>query len=134
MPSAARNSRTFYAAYDAALRGANALDFDSLVFNAHQLFVRFAALARRYRSAYRYWCVDEFQDTNLAQYQLLKAMAGESFRNVFAVADDDQIIYQWNGADYRRIDRSARISTPRCCKSQRISVVPQKSWHARTNS
>ena len=96
---------TFYAAYDAALREASAFDFNSLVSNAHQLFVRFPALARRYRSAYRYWCVDEFQDTNLAQYELLKAMAGESFCNVFAVADDDQIIYQWNGADYRRLDQ-----------------------------
>ena len=95
----------FYAAYDAALREANALDFNSLVSNAHQLFVRFPALARRYRSAYRYWCVDEFQDTNLAQYELLKGMAGEDFRNLFAVADDDQIIYQWNGADYRRLDQ-----------------------------
>ena len=95
----------FYAAYDTALREANALDFNSLVSNAHQLFVRFPALARRYRSVYRYWCVDEFQDTNLAQYELLKAMAGEDFRNMFAVADDDQIIYQWNGADYRRLDQ-----------------------------
>ena len=96
---------TFYAGYNASLRDANALDFNSLVSNAHELFVRFPALARRYRSAYRYWCVDEFQDTNLAQYELLRAMAGEPFRNVFAVADDDQIIYQWNGADYRRLDQ-----------------------------
>ena len=95
----------FYAAYDAALRESNALDFNSLVSNAHQLFVRFASLAHRYRSVYRYWCIDEFQDTNLAQYELLKSMAGEYFRNVFAVADDDQIIFQWNGADYRRIDQ-----------------------------
>ena len=106
-PNAERGAKfeTFYAAYDAALSEANALDFNSLVSNAHQLFVRFAAFARRYRSAYRYWCVDEFQDTNLAQYELLKEMAGENFRNVFAVADDDQIIYQWNGADYRRLDQ-----------------------------
>ena len=95
----------FYAAYDAALREANALDFNSLVVNAHRLFSRFVALARRYQSVYRYWCVDEFQDTNLSQYELLKAMAGDEFRNVFAVADDDQIIYQWNGADYRRLDQ-----------------------------
>lgn len=95
----------FYCAYDAALREANALDFNSLVFCAHQVFTQFPALAGRYRSAYRYWCVDEFQDTNFAQYQLLRAMAGEQFRNIFAVADDDQIIYQWNGADYRRLDQ-----------------------------
>ena len=106
-PNAERGAKfeMFYAAYDAALRKANALDFNSLVSNAHQLFARFPVLAQRYRSVYRYWCVDEFQDTNLAQYELLKAMAGENFRNVFAVADDDQIIYQWNGADYRRLDQ-----------------------------
>ena len=105
--SAERGSKfeTFYASYDAALRDANAFDFNSLVSNAHHLFERFPAIARRYRSVYRYWCVDEFQDTDHAQYELLKALAGETFRNLFAVADDDQIIYQWNGADYRRLDR-----------------------------
>lgn len=95
----------FYAAYDEALAAANALDFNSLVFNAYQVFARFPALAARYRSAYRYWCVDEFQDTNTGQYELLKAMAGDDFHELFAVADDDQIIYQWNGADYRRLDQ-----------------------------
>lgn len=105
--SASQGARfeAFYAAYDAALKEANALDFSSLVFNACRLFCRFAALARRYRAVYRYWCVDEFQDTNFAQYELIKAMAGEDFGNIFAVADDDQIIYQWNGADYRRLDQ-----------------------------
>ena len=100
-----RTFEAFYRAYDAALLGANSLDFNSLVFSTHELFVRYSAIARRYRSAFRYWCVDEFQDTNLAQYELLKVMAGEEFQNVFAVADDDQIIYQWNGADYRRLDQ-----------------------------
>ncbi|MYB18486.1 MAG: ATP-dependent helicase [Holophagales bacterium] len=104
--SAGRGAKfeAFYAAYDAALGKANALDFDSLVFNVYRLFVRFPALARRYRSVYRYCCIDEFQDTNLAQYETIKAMAGGELRNVFAVADDDQIIYQWNGADHRRLD------------------------------
>ena len=95
----------FYASYDAELAVANALDFNSLVYYAHQVFVRFPALAGRYQSTYRYWCVDEFQDTNYAQYRLLKALASDSFREIFAVADDDQIIYQWNGADYRRLDQ-----------------------------
>ena len=94
----------FYTAYDAELVAANALDFNTLIFKAHEVFARFPVLAERYRSAYRFWCVDEFQDTNFAQYQLLKTMAGDSFRDIFAVADDDQIIYQWNGADYRRLD------------------------------
>ena len=95
----------FYAAYDAALRETNALDLASLVPLTHQLFSRFEGLSRRYRSAYRYWCIDEFQDTNFGQYELLKAMAGKEFCNVFAVADDDQIIFQWNGADHSRLDQ-----------------------------
>ncbi len=103
--AAGREFESFYAAYDRALREVNALDFDSLIHSAHQLFSRYPALAKRYRSVFRYWCIDEFQDTNFGQYNLLKAMAGQDFRNVFAVADDDQIIYQWNGADYRRLDQ-----------------------------
>lgn len=104
-PDCGRKFEAFYAAYNEALAAANALDFNSLVFNAHQVFARFPALAARYRSAYRYWCVDEFQDTNAGQYELLKAMAGDDFRDLFGVADDDQIIYQWNGANYRRLDQ-----------------------------
>ncbi len=95
----------FYTAYDEELAAANALDFNSMIFKAHQVFTRFPALAARYRSAYRFWCVDEFQDTNFTQYAILNAMAGDSFHEIFAVADDDQIIYQWNGADYRRLDQ-----------------------------
>ena len=48
---------------------------------------------------------DEFQDTTDGQYRLIKALAGDGFRNLFAVADDDQIIYQWNGASYQQIQR-----------------------------
>ncbi len=60
-------------------------------------------MARHYQTVYRYWLVDEFQDTNGAQYGLLRRMSGEDFRRVFAVADDDQTIYEWNGANVRRI-------------------------------
>jgi DNA helicase II / ATP-dependent DNA helicase PcrA len=49
--------------------------------------------------------IDEFQDTTEGQYQLIQALAGGTFKNVFAVADDDQIIYQWNGASYKQIQR-----------------------------
>lgn len=60
-------------------------------------------MARHYQTAYRYWLVDEFQDTNRAQYELFRRMAGGGFREVMAVADDDQTIYEWNGANVRRI-------------------------------
>jgi DNA helicase-2/ATP-dependent DNA helicase PcrA len=51
-------------------------------------------VAARYRRSHPHWLIDEFQDTNRAQYRLIKAFAGNDFRNIFAVADDDQIIYE----------------------------------------
>ena len=95
----------FYKAYDARLLELNAMDFDTLIFQANEVFKRFPAIARHVRTVYAYWCIDECQDTNLAQYGILREMAGGETQNVFAVADDDQIIYQWNGADYKRLDQ-----------------------------
>jgi len=95
----------FYKAYDARLLELNAMDFDTLIFQAHEVFQRFPAIARHVRTVHRYWCIDECQDTNFAQYGILREMAGGDFSNAFAVADDDQIIYQWNGADYKRLDQ-----------------------------
>lgn len=95
----------FYQLYDAELLALNALDFDSLIYKANELFTLFPAIAKLYQRTFRYWCVDEFQDTNNAQYDLLRKIAVDGFTNIFAVADDDQIIYQWNGADYKRLDQ-----------------------------
>ncbi len=92
-----------YELYEQELRRLNALDFNSLILEVHRLAVEFPAIAGRYRKSHPYWMLDEFQDTNSAQYRLIKALAGESFKNLFAVADDDQIIYQWNGASFRHI-------------------------------
>jgi len=93
-----------YPAYEEQLAIKNALDFNSLIFKTYQLFTRFPAFAKRYRTVYPYICVDEFQDTNQAQYSLLRALSGNEHKNLFVVADDDQIIYQWNGASHKRID------------------------------
>ena len=90
-----------YRLYEEELHRANALDFNSLIFHAFEL-VKYPALARHCQTVYRYWLIDEFQDTNAPQYALLKRMAGD-FRRLFAVADDDQTIYEWNGANVRRI-------------------------------
>ena len=94
-----------YQIYEAQLRKENALDFNSLIFESYVLFSQFPAIAKFVRRVYRYWLLDEFQDTTDGQYRLIKAMAGESFKNVFVVADDDQIIYQWNGASFRQIQK-----------------------------
>ena len=70
-------------------------------------------IARQVRTVYRYVCVDEFQDTNLAQYRVLRLVAPDSSANLFVVADDDQIIFQWNGADPKRLEELKRDYDPR---------------------
>lgn len=101
-----------YAIYENQLRQENALDFNSLIFQSYTLFSRYPAIAKLVRRVYRYWLLDEFQDTTDGQYRLVKIMAGDSFKNVFAVADDDQIIYQWNGASFRQIQRFTTDFSP----------------------
>ncbi len=92
-----------YPAYEEELEKRNALDFNSLILKTCQLFKNFPAFAKRYRTVYPYICIDEFQDTNEAQYRLICALTGSEHKNLFIVADDDQIIYQWNGASHKRI-------------------------------
>ena len=91
-----------YRLYEEELRRSNALDFNSLILDAYRLFA-FPAIARQYQRVYRHWLIDEFQDTNSAQYALLRRMAGDEFRDVVSVADDDQTIFEWNGANVGRI-------------------------------
>jgi DNA helicase-2/ATP-dependent DNA helicase PcrA len=92
-----------YPLYEAELSKRNALDFNSLILQAYLLFTKFPVFSKRYRTVFPFVCIDEFQDTNLAQYKLILAIAGDQFKNLFIVADDDQIIYQWNGASHKRI-------------------------------
>jgi DNA helicase-2/ATP-dependent DNA helicase PcrA len=92
-----------YQIYEDGLRRLNALDFNSLILEAYRLARTFPAIAARYSRSHPFWMLDEFQDTNSAQYRLIRALAGNDFRNIFVVADDDQIIYQWNGASFRHI-------------------------------
>lgn len=100
-----------YRLYEEELQRINALDFNSLILNAYRLFAH-QAVTRQYHQVYRYWLIDEFQDTNGAQYKLLQRMAGQEFREIFAVADDDQTIFEWNGASVRRI--SSFVNDFRC--------------------
>ncbi|MBM2711048.1 ATP-dependent helicase [Mesorhizobium caraganae] len=97
-----------YSAYLNYLDSENALDFHGLLLKAYQLLADFPTIAERYRKTYKYISVDEFQDTNYAQYSILRALTGNSHRNVFIVADDDQIIYQWNGASPQRLHQTAQ--------------------------
>lgn len=101
-----------YALYEEELRRLNALDFNSLLLQTHRLITTYPAVAARYRRSYPYWMIDEFQDTNTAQYRIIKELAGTDFKNVFVVADDDQIIYEWNGASYKQLERFRQEFSP----------------------
>lgn len=92
-----------YSIYEAALQERNVMDFNGMILNTCRLAHQAPAIAARIRQSYPYWLIDEFQDTSPAQYRLVRFLAGDDFRNVFVVADDDQIIYQWAGASYRQI-------------------------------
>jgi len=92
-----------YEKYEQELAKNNAQDFPALMHNAYRLIKAFPTIGNKYRRVYRYWCVDEFQDTNDAQYQFVKELITPSHSNLFVVADDDQIIYQWNGASHERL-------------------------------
>ena len=97
-----RNIGRVYEAMGAALRRANAMDFDDLLLHPLALFEAQPDVLARYRRRFRFLLVDEYQDTNRAQYLLLRALAGAE-GNLFVVGDDDQSIYGWRGADLRNI-------------------------------
>jgi DNA helicase-2/ATP-dependent DNA helicase PcrA len=101
-----------YQAYVDYLARENALDFPAILYMAHKLFTDFPLMAERYRRTYRYISLDEFQDTNSAQYAFVRALTGDAYKNVFVVADDDQVIYQWNGASPQRLQQFAKDYEP----------------------
>jgi len=96
--------RRAYARYQATLLANNALDFDDLLLWAVRLFEENPQVLGRYRRRYAHLLVDEFQDTNTAQYLLLRLLGGEQ-PHLFVVGDPDQSIYGWRGADYRNVHR-----------------------------
>src|SRR5881628_2690879 len=91
-----------YELYQRRLFTSNAVDFDDMLYLTVDVLERFPEAAQKWRKAFRYVLVDEYQDTNHAQYRLLQLLAGEH-RNLFAVGDPDQSIYGWRGAEIRNI-------------------------------
>lgn len=92
-----------YTAYREALRRTNSLDFPSLIAESLDLFGKHPFLVKHIRKVFKHILVDEFQDTNHSQYRILWHIAKPDPSTLFVVADDDQIIYQWNGASPQRI-------------------------------
>jgi DNA helicase-2/ATP-dependent DNA helicase PcrA len=91
-----------YDLYQRRLHASNAVDFDDLLMLTVQVFERFPEALQRWRKTFRYVLVDEYQDTNHAQYRLLQLLGGDH-GNVCAVGDPDQSIYAFRGADIRNI-------------------------------
>lgn len=85
-----------YEGYNSGLQACGACDFDDLLLYTYQLFSEFPQVADLYRRIYGYVCVDEAQDLNEAQYAVIRALAGDSLRNVVMVGDPNQSIYGFN--------------------------------------
>jgi DNA helicase-2/ATP-dependent DNA helicase PcrA len=88
--------------YEQSLKRNNAVDFGDLIFKTFKLFRDDAGFRDMFNERYRFVLVDEYQDTNAAQYNLLRLMT-EKYRNLCVVGDEDQSIYGWRGADIRNI-------------------------------
>lgn len=93
-----------YPLYERALREASALDFDDLINRTVQMLKQSDELRQKWQKQFSYVMIDEYQDTNAAQYQLVKLLTNDQ-HNIAVVGDDWQSIYSWRGADFRNILR-----------------------------
>lgn len=91
-----------YKEYEKTLQKNNALDFDDLIFKTVELFKAWPSVLEYYQDKFRYIMVDEYQDTNTAQFELIRLLASK-YRNICVVGDDDQSIYKFRGANIRNI-------------------------------
>ncbi len=98
----AENVAEVYGLYQQRLYENNAVDFDDLIMQTVALLELFPEVRERYQERFRYIHVDEYQDTNHAQYRLVNVLAAKH-RNLCVVGDDDQSVYSWRGADIRNI-------------------------------
>lgn len=91
-----------YAIYTERLKNSDAMDFDDLIYNTVKLFEENSDILEYYQNLFKYIMVDEYQDTNMAQYKLISMLA-EKNRNICVVGDDDQSIYKFRGATIENI-------------------------------
>ena len=102
MDPVSRAAAKVYREMESVLRAANAVSFDDLLVLPVEIFRKDEATLERYRDRFQFILVDEYQDTNRAQFQFIKLL-GSAHGNVVVVGDDDQSIYGWRGADIRNI-------------------------------
>jgi DNA helicase II / ATP-dependent DNA helicase PcrA len=99
---ATRAAAKVYPLYERMLKDASALDFDDLISRTVQLLEAQPQIREKWQTQFKYVMIDEYQDTNAAQYRLVKHLTG-SHKNIAVVGDDWQSIYSWRGADFRNI-------------------------------
>ncbi|MBX4191020.1 UvrD-helicase domain-containing protein, partial [Candidatus Saccharibacteria bacterium] len=99
---ATRAAAKIYPIYQTMLKDASALDFDDLIGRAVAMLSEHKELRDKWQAQFKYVMIDEYQDTNAAQYKLVKLLTG-SHKNIAVVGDDWQSIYSWRGADFRNI-------------------------------
>ena len=97
-----KTAAKIFGRYQSRMRAANAMDFDDLLVETHRLLADNPEVLDAYQDRFRYILVDEYQDTNHAQYRIVNLLAAKH-RNLMVVGDDDQSIYSWRGADIRNI-------------------------------
>ena len=100
---AGRQLQLLFVQYKESLKQQNCLDYGAILYFCEELLRARPRVSKQLRTVYRYICVDEFQDTNVAQFRILLAIAPDKNSNIFIVGDDDQVIYQWNGASPKRV-------------------------------
>jgi len=122
-----------YVEYENALRANNALDFDDLICMPVRLFKHHGDALRRFADRFKYILIDEYQDTNRAQYELVRLLSS-SHRGVCAVGDDDQSIYRWRGADVtnllnfeRDFPEAAVVRLEQCYRSTKTILAASRA-------
>ncbi|CAN5387482.1 DNA helicase PcrA [soil metagenome] len=97
-----KNVAKIYARYESLRKTAGALDFDDLLLEVVRLFKESPDIRKKWQTTFKHILIDEYQDTNAAQYAIVKALVGDQ-RNICVVGDDWQSIYSWRGADFTNI-------------------------------
>ena len=123
-----RNIARIYREYQKRLESSNAMDFDDLICKTIDLFLQEPEVLELYQERFRYIMVDEYQDTNHAQFILVKLLAAK-YRNLCVVGDDDQSIYKFRGANIRNIlNMRKSIRMRRSLNWSRITGPQRISW------
>ena len=118
------NLLPYYQEYERLLSEKNALDFDNLILKAVKLLEQEPRVLAKYQTRFRYFLVDEYQDTNQPQYRLLKLLASKQ-RNLCVVGDDWQSIYAFRSADFRIL---LNFETPKSFFWSRTTAPRKTSW------